>query len=279
MRARRLVAVLPGVIAVAVLTGACRAELDLNVAVEPDGSGTVEVVAAFDDAALERIGGDLGTVLALDDLALAGWQVSGPELEGDGMTRVRVERAFVDPDDAAVAFGEVAGATGPLQGFAVRRERSLTRTTWGFEGTVDLTEGLAPFVDAELVEALGAERIGDALDELERRWAAAADGFAGLRVAVRLPGEVRSNATTTLPDGAVWEVPLGTGPLELSATGSRHRLLEPALAAAGAVLVVVALLWPAVRRLSRRTTEPATGPDGPDGGAEDAEDAEDAGTR
>ena len=73
--------------------------------------------------------------------------------------------------------------------------------------------GVAPQADGEpLPEDLGQleERLGDSLDRLLR-----------LRIGVRLPGDVRSNATTKADNGAVWQVRFGDGALDLEATGTR----------------------------------------------------------
>jgi hypothetical protein len=236
-----------------VLGGACRLDVDVNVTVEPDGSGFVEVVAALDDAALERVGGDLGAVLALDDLEATGWEVRGPDREGDDRTRVRVRKGFDDPDAASSALAEVAGEDGPFRDLEVTRRRSFARTTWEFRGVVDLSGGAGAFGDEELAEALDGEPLGQSIEDLERQLGATLDRLVGLRVSVRLPGEVTSNAATRIANGAVWELSLGRGPAELAATGTERRTAVLAWVGAGAVLALVASVWVLVRIAVRVT--------------------------
>ena len=72
---------------------------------------------------IKRIGGDLGAVLAIDDLKDAGWSIEGPDEESDGFTRVWFRKGFDDPEEAAAIFEEIAGEDGPFQDFAASRER------------------------------------------------------------------------------------------------------------------------------------------------------------
>ena len=79
------------------MVGGCRLQLDVNVEVAKDGSGSVEVVVGVDRDGIKRIGGDLGAVLAIDDLEDAGWSIEGPDEESDGFTRVWFRKGFDDP--------------------------------------------------------------------------------------------------------------------------------------------------------------------------------------
>ena len=67
---------------VLLLLSACRMEIDVNVLVSEDGSGSVEVVVGLDEDAVERIGGDLSAVMEVDDLLASGWRLDGPDLRG-----------------------------------------------------------------------------------------------------------------------------------------------------------------------------------------------------
>jgi hypothetical protein len=238
-RARRalLVPVLAAVLA------ACTFNVDVNVDVAKDGSGAVEAVVTLDDAAVANVGGDLGKVVALDDLKAHGWTVQGPTRGNDGLTTLRVKRAFEDPAGAAAAFTELSGKEGPFQGFAVTRRSSLTSTRWGFTGQVDLQRGVAgrsPALDQDMA------RLGDQL-------ATSLSRIVPVRVRVRLPGTVSSNATTKASNGAVWQVTFGGPPLHLQAHGTQRRTSTYVLFGAGGVLALGLLLFGLVR-LAGRTT-------------------------
>ena len=202
---------LGAVLLLAVVVGACRLQLDVNVEVAEDGSGTVEVVVGVDRDGIERIGGDLGAVLAIDDLEAAGWRIEGPDEEADGFTRVRFRKAFDDPEEASAIFEEIAGEDGPFQDFAVSHDPSFARTEWGFSGRVDFSGGLEAFGDDELAAELDGEPLGQTVEEIEAQLGEALSRIIQVRVGVRLPGEVTSNATTKAENGALWQVALRRG--------------------------------------------------------------------
>ena len=244
---------------------ACNLDVRVQVDVEEDGSGTVEVLATVDAAALARIGGDLGAVLALDDLRADGWTVEGPTALPDGSSTVRLSQRFEDPDGAAAVFEDLAGAGGPFEGFAVSRSRSLLRTSWGFRGTVDLGGDVAV---PEVATGIRGEAPAATFDELERQLGDSLERLQTLRVGVRLPGDVRSNATTKAENGAVWQVGFGGDALDMEATGRSTRTGVVAIAVALGLALLVGLLVLLVRLAGRvRTPEREAGATmGPRGG-------------
>jgi hypothetical protein len=154
---RRLLVVVA--LLVVLVASACEMRVEVAVDVRPDGSGVVEVAVGFDEAALARLG-DPAQALATGDLSEAGWQVDGPALRDDGLTWLTATRTFVDPDDFALVIEEVSGPQGPLAGSRVEVDRGWVSTTTGLTGVVDLSDGLAPFTDDALTEALGGQPFG-----------------------------------------------------------------------------------------------------------------------
>ncbi len=246
---RRVLVVLVGVL----LLGGCRLQLDVNVAVEEDGSGSVEVVVGVDRDGIERIGGDLDAVLAIDDLADAGWTVDGPELEDDGFTRVRFRRSFANPEAAAGIFNEVAGEDGPFQGFAVTRDSSFARTEWGFSGRVDFSGGIEAFGDEALAAELDGEPLGQTVEEIEEQLGEALSRIIQVRVGVRLPGDVSSNATTKAGNGELWQVGFGEGTIDMEANGEEQRTASLVGIGVAVECLVVLLLYVLVRLAMRST--------------------------
>jgi hypothetical protein len=241
------------------LVGACRLEVDVNVEVAKDGSGRVEVVAALDAEAVERLGGDLDAALALDDLEQTGWEVRGPTAENDGFTRIRVSKPFGTAEEAADVFAEIAPADGPFQGFGVSRDTSFAMTEWGFGGRVDFSGGIEVFGDEALAAELDGEPIGRDVAALEEQLGAPLSQLIDVRIDVRLPGEVTSNATTSATDGATWQVPFGAEPLVMEATGSERRpevLVWTGIGALLALALVLLVLVRLVRRMIRRRRHP-----------------------
>jgi hypothetical protein len=235
------------------LLGACRLQLDVNVEVAEDGSGEVEVVVAVDRDGIDRIGGDLDAVLATDDLEDAGWTIEGPDEETDGFTRVRFRKAFDDPDEASAIFEEIAGEEGPFQDFAVSHDSSLARTEWGFRGRVDFSGGLEAFGDDELAAALDGEPLGQSVEEIEAQLGEALSRIIQVRVGVRLPGEVTSNATTKAENGALWQVSFGDGTVDMEANGEETRTATVVGIVVAIVCVVLLLVYGLVR-LARRSS-------------------------
>lgn len=236
----RLVAL---VLVAAVLAGACRTDVVVRVDVEEDGSGTVTVAVGLDEEALGRIP-DLADQLRVDDLERAGWDVTGPAEEDDGLTWVRAVKRFASPEEATAVVAEVAGAEGPFRGFTVRRERSLARTELHVEGTADLSGGVEVFSDPALATSLGGLPFGRELPELL--------GDVPLAEAVRvtvvvgLPGDVDAEgASEEAPGLALWDVPVGGPAVDVAAASSEVRTTTVAWLAvagvAGLALVVVLL--------------------------------------
>ncbi len=238
----------------ALALSACDLDLDVNVEVAEDGSGAVEVIATLDAEALARVGGDLGAVLALDDLRGDGWVVDGPSRTADGATTVRLRQPFDDPAEAGDVFEELAGAGGPFRDLEVRRRRSLLETEWAFEGTVDL--GGSALVPEAAAPALDGEDPAATLEQLEEQLGGSLERLIRLRVGVRLPGDVDSNATTRADNGAVWQVGFGDGPVELEASGTETRTGVVAGLVVAALVLLAGLLALLVRLAMRVTPSP-----------------------
>lgn len=249
---RALVAVLAGL-----LVAGCQVRTELNVTVEEDGSGTVELAVALDEDALSRRP-DVLEELDLSDLADTGWEIVGPEEEVDGWTWLRASHEFGTPEELGVLVGEVAGERGPLRDVELRRSDAFAETRYDFSGTVDFTAGAGALADdPELAEALEAQPI----ELLEERLGAAVDEMIEVHVAVRLPGMVESNAPTQASNGAVWQPSVvDREAVELAATGTlrrTERLVWVGVAiAAGFALVLYLLVRLALWRRRRRSPAP-----------------------
>jgi hypothetical protein len=230
-------------------------ELDVNVEVAGDGSGTVEVVVGLDREALDRIGGDLLAVTDVRSLEETGWAIDGPTEESDGFTRLRIRHPFDSPEGAAAVFAQIAGDDGPFQDFRVTRDSSLTETRVGFAGQVDFSDGfgrVAPEIDGE--------PLGTSVEEIERQLGDSLSRLLQVRVRTRLPGEVTSNATTKADNGAVWQIGFGQGAVTLEAVGTQRRTSTLLLAGLGAVAVVVLLVVLLIRLAGRVTSRERPSP-------------------
>jgi hypothetical protein len=242
---------LPLAAALLLLATGCRLDVRVGLDVEDDGSGKVTVSAGLDDDALTRIG-NLERQLEVDDLKAAGWTVTGPAKDADDdLTWVRATKPFATPAEAAAVMAEINGDRGPFRDFELRKSRSFARTTWRFTGRFDFGEGLAAFSDEQLTQALDGEPLGQSVEEIEAQLGAAIDRLVGIQVAVRLPGDISSNAPTEADNGAVWDLSVRDARgADLEATG--RDLNRPALAwAVAALLCGIALVGVLIVRVAR----------------------------
>ena len=231
----------------------CEVRAELNVTVDDDGSGDVELAVGLDEDALSRRPGVLDD-LDLSDLTDAGWELTGPAREADGSTWIRARHRFATPAELTTLIDGVAGDEGPFRDFALRRDDSFTERRYRFEGTVDFTAGAGGLTDdPQVAEALDAEQV----EALEDRLGVAIDEMVKVQVAVRLPGSVESNARTRASNGAVWQPSVVDREVaELRATGTvdrTGRLIGLGLGAVAAFALVLSLL---VRAASRRRRRP-----------------------
>ncbi len=235
------------------LVSACQLRTDVNITVEADGSGEVEVVLALDKDGVAQNPELLGR-LDFSDLEATGWTVTGPDEGADGSSRVSIRHPFGAPEEVAGLLDEVGGETGPFRDFRVGRDDRFAETRYRFDGTVDFTGGVRGLADdPQLTAALDA----DPVSLIEERLGGAVDEVLRFQVAVRLPGDVESNAPTKASNGAVWRPSvLEHEAVQLHASSTIRRTsrlvwLGVALAAAFALVLFVAIrfvLWRRTRR-------------------------------
>jgi hypothetical protein len=227
----------------------CEVRTELNVTVEEDGSGVLELALGLDEDALSRRP-DVLDDLDLSDLTDTGWEVTGPAEESDGITWLRAAHRFETPDELGSLVEDVAGADGPFRDFRVTRDDESTESRYRFEGTVDFTAGAgAMAADPELAEALDAEPV----ELIEQRLGAAIDEMVEVQVAVRLPGSVESNAVTQASNVAVWQPSIVEREVvELQATGTVSRSARLVWIGVAVVAGFALVLYLSVRLAGRR---------------------------
>jgi hypothetical protein len=235
--------------------GACDVRAEVAVDVERSGAGVVTVAVGLDPDAVERLP-SLDDLVLVDDLDEAGWAVTGPDRDDDGTTWYRAEKRFATPEDATAVLAEISGPDGPFRGLTLRRELAVARTRFEFAGTVDLTGGLGAFSDAALAQALEGHPLGEPLEAIEARLGEAAAEVFSFELAVRMPGNVHSNAPATegaSPDEVVWSPSLAdASPTDVAASSEvwRSTTLLALLAAAAAVVLLLA--WTVTHLVIRR---------------------------
>ena len=241
----------------AVLVTACHVRTEIDIDVNANGSGRATVSVTLDADAVMRVG-DPQSLLKVDDLGKAGWTVTQSR-GSDGSQTFTATKPFADPAQADEVFKELAGS--PFQNFHVTRSRSFAKTTTEFTGTVDFAKGAESFTDPDLSAALDGKPLGDAVQAIEARIGQKLDDVFQFRIAVRLPGDVTSNAPGRASNGAEWEPTLSqTAPVTLVAKGEAYRtstLVFTGIAITAFIALVILLLVRLAVRSRRRRLQPA----------------------
>ena len=241
----------------ALALGACQVSTNIGVDAHTDGSGVVRAVVTLDKAAAGEVP-DLASQLRVDDLRAAGWRVDGPTATAEGGLVVSARKAFATPAEAQRVVEQLSGPTGPFQHFSLRRERSFAKTKLAFRGEVDLSKGLAAYSDDELRARLGSD-LGFDADTLQTRLGRALAKVFPVKVAVRLPGSVSSNAPLRAGNGAQWSPTFGEQ-VTLVASSSSWNVGNLAFAAVAVLAGLALLVLLAVRALRRRPAAPPSEP-------------------
>ena len=205
--ARRILSLL----AVAVLCASCRVDVNVNVAMQLDGSGVVTITAVA-DAAVVKQAPSLATDLRFDDVKAAGWTVVGPTAEAGGGLRVVLTKTFLTPAEATEILANVSSSNGPLVDVVLARDHTGALTTFHLNGTLRVTGGMAAFSDETLLSAVGATPYAR---ELAAAGVQPADAV-GVTFTAVLPGAMKS--TTSAADSGVlaWTVPADGSSLDVA---------------------------------------------------------------
>ncbi len=241
MRPPRLLQRIAAAVALCVLLAACQVDGRVEIDVADDGSGTIEVSVALDDAAVARAG-DLSEQLSIADMEAAGWGVVGPAVEDDGLTWVRATKAFEAADQVAAVSAE----TGVLRDVRIERSRSFSKTDYEISGLADVTGGIERFGDDDLAALLGGRRVGIDLEQLEAEIGPIADATS-FTLVVRMPED---------DDESVWTAGIDDpDPLVFSASSSRvdqRPRLWAVIAGALMLLFFASIVFTVLRIFARR---------------------------
>ena len=131
--ARSLLCRLALVALVVVLAG-CRLTVGVDGSMQPDGTGTVTVVASADAELVAKAPSALAD-LRLDDVRQAGWTVGDPTKAPDGSMSLVLSKRFHTPAEASQILNELNGPNGPLHDLTVTLERSFADVSSSFTGT------------------------------------------------------------------------------------------------------------------------------------------------
>ena len=195
----------------ALILASCRLDVEVDATIEPDGTGTVTVVAVADADLVGQVD-DLAEALVFDDVVSGGWEVDGPRTLDTGGLEARFSHRFSSAQELANLLNSIGP---PLTSMQVGRTTEGEQTTNAVRGTLVLDGGFEAFTDDDLTAAVGGLPFAD-------RFAATgltpeeAMSF-GLRVT--MPGEVISATGVEVePQVFEWVAPLDGSQVEVVAS-------------------------------------------------------------
>ena len=232
-------------------TSACQVGVGVDIDVAENGSGTVAVGVSLDRAAADALG-DLASQLDLQDLALAGWDVTGPAREADNLLWVRATKRFGSTEELPAVLAEIAGPD-VFGGFELRRRTEFAEQTWEVSGQVDPAAALPELFDTlAFNEGLG-ERVRGATGDFGGN--VPLEGLT-VRLSIDLPGDLTSGAGDFTWTSLSADSPPATVRMAAHEENTTAKTLRLVGLAAAALFVLALLLnvlgWWYIRRVRKR---------------------------
>jgi len=230
-------------LAALVIVAGCRADVAVDVTVEPDGSGTVTVTADVDADVVAQIV-DLPAQLRTGDLVAAGWTVAEPQtLEGGGM-RFRATKEVPSAEQFGAVLAEVHPALFPAGELDLRRTFGTSRYLWS--STIDRTITVDAFGDESIAPLLDGFLFGVAPEELVNRAGGPLEDAVTVAMTVTLPdGTTVASEAAPLGADAPEELRRSTTIVDDEAIEERDRE-ERLRGAVPLVVAVGAIFWAAI---------------------------------
>lgn len=188
-------------VCVAALAG-CRVDLNVDLTVEPDGTGTITLVATADAEVIAAVP-TLAEELVTEDIVAAGWTIEGPTTLPDGGLTMTLSHGFTSDAEATNLLNSLGP---PFNQMAVTRNTSGEDTTTRLTGLLGLPDGFESFADEDLIAAVGSVPFADQIA------ASGATPESSINAVIRaeLPGridEAETNGTELGDNRLEWRVP------------------------------------------------------------------------
>jgi hypothetical protein len=189
-------------VCVAALAG-CRVDLSVDMTVEPDGTGTITLVATADAEVIAAVP-TLAEELATDDIVAAGWTIDGPSPLADGGLTITLSHDFASDEEATNLLNSLGP---PFNQMAMTRNTSGDDTTTRLAGLLGLPDGFESFADEDLVAAVGSVPFSEQIAAS----GATPESSIGAVIRAALPGRIDADETngTQLGDNRLeWRTPM-----------------------------------------------------------------------
>lgn len=196
---RRVLALCVCIVALA----GCRIDVNVDMVIAPDGTGTITLVATADAEVIAAVP-TLADELAIDDIVAAGWIVDGPTALPDGGLTITLSHPFASAEEAT---NLLAGIGPPFNQMEMSRDTNGNDTTTTLTGLLGLPDGFESFADDDLIAAVGSVPFAEQIA------AAGATPESSMNAVIRaeLPGRIDADSTngTRLGDNRLeWTVPM-----------------------------------------------------------------------
>jgi hypothetical protein len=230
-------------VAAVVVVAGCRADVAVDVTIEPDGSGTVTVTVDVDADVVAQIV-DLPAQLRTGDLEAAGWTVAEPApLEGGGL-RFSASKDVPSAEQFGAVLAEIHPALFPAAELDLRRTFGTSRYLWS--STLDRTITVDAFGDQSIAPLLDGFLFGVAPEELVARAGGPLEDVVTVAMTVTLPdGTTVASEAAPLGADAAEELRRTTEIVDEEAIEERDRE-ERLRATVPLVVAIGALIWAAV---------------------------------
>ncbi|MFK7919690.1 MAG: hypothetical protein AB8G14_16565 [Ilumatobacter sp.] len=208
---RRVVLALVGVFSMLALAG-CQLDVQVDVVVDDDGTGTITVIAEADAELIEQIP-TIAEDLILDDIIAAGWVADGPNPTPEGGLILTLTHDFEGNDEATNLLRSLGP---PFNDPVISRGQNGDTATNTARANLGLPQGFATFADEELITAVGSVPFAEQFEQSD------VDPSNAMTAVLRvtMPGELVDSETNAeiLEDGRLqWIVPTDGSILEASA--------------------------------------------------------------
>jgi hypothetical protein len=228
--------VIMSIVGILALTG-CRLDVVAEVTVEPDGTGSIVVVAEADAELVDKVP-TIADDLVLDDVVEAGWQVDGPTPTPSGGLTLTLTHAFEGKDEATNLLRSLGP---PFNNPVIGRGQNGDVTTNTVRANLGLRDGFATFADEELITAVGGVPFAEqfAANEVDPTNSMSAI------LRVTLPGELidsETNAERGNDAALQWTIPLDGSIVEATARSEQAPSAGGAWARPVATLALIALV-------------------------------------
>ena len=198
-------------VCVAALAG-CRVDLNVDMTVAPDGTGTISLVATADAEVIAAVP-TLADELALDDILAAGWTIDGPTALPDGGLTITLSHDFVSAEEATNLLNSLGP---PFNQMAMTRNTSGDDTTTRLTGLLGLPDGFESFADEDLIAAVGSVPFSEQIAAS----GATPESAIGATMRAVVPGSIdseESNGTQLGDNRLEWKAPTDGTILDLRA--------------------------------------------------------------